>query len=128
MPGTVASFVVVLAAGKPSLYRVCHNPISLFLVPGSNLGHLRSGWPCAGVTTIVVDHAAAVPNRMGKEDDVCAVNSYADNPDLMRLPLRFGCARTVVIKSKGSDVINAWAYCVTWISDPVALGEYRFVK
>jgi hypothetical protein len=71
MPGIVASFVVVLATGKPSLCRVRHNPISLFLVSGSDLGHLCSGWPCAGVTTIVVDHVAAVLNRMGKEDDVC---------------------------------------------------------
>jgi hypothetical protein len=59
---------------------------------------------------------------------VCAVDSYADDPDLMRLPLRFRCARTVVIKSKGSGVINASVYCVTWISDLMARGEYRFVK
>jgi hypothetical protein len=31
--------------------------------------------------------AAAVPNRLGKEDGVCVVDSYADGPDFMWLPL-----------------------------------------
>jgi hypothetical protein len=57
----VTSLIVVLAAGKPSLCVFALIPSPYFWYWCSDLGHLRSGWPCADMTTTVVDQAAASP-------------------------------------------------------------------